>query len=102
MTYCVHLKSSTVVPPVPRTPVLLFLTQHLFRCLGLPEFCGRLARNLPKNTVEVGQRLETDVVSNFAHAPIRIKQLGLCSFDTYSTQILSKCQACRLLEHFAE
>lgn len=68
----------------------------------MPEFGGRLTRNLPENTVEMGQRLETDVVSNFAHSPIRIEQLGLCSFDTYSTQILGKCQACRLLEHFTE
>ena len=48
------------------------------------------------------QRLETNVVSNFAHAPIRIKQLGLRPLDSYSAKVLSKCQTRRLLEHFAE
>ena len=48
------------------------------------------------------QRLETDVVSNFAHPPIRIKQLGLRPLDSYSAKVLSKGQTRRLLEHFAE
>src|ERR1700758_4442445 len=50
----------------------------------------------------MGQRLKANVISNFAYSAIRIKQLGLCSFDTDSTQILGKSQARRLLEHFAE
>jgi hypothetical protein len=50
----------------------------------------------------MGQRLETNVVGNFAHPAIRIKQLGLRPLDSYSAEILSKCQTGRLLEHFAE
>ena len=63
-----------------------WLTRSCFRVFGPPEFCGRLTGDLPKNPIEIRQRLETDVVSNFAHPPIRIKQLGLCPLDSYSAK----------------
>ena len=50
----------------------------------------RLPDDLAENAIEMGERLETYVVGDFANAPIRIDQQRLCFLDPNSREIIGE------------
>ena len=55
-----------------------------------PEFSRRLAEDALERAIELGERLEPDVVSNFADAPARIQELGLGVFEADPRNVIGE------------
>ena len=66
------------------------------------ELRGGLAEGAFEHPIELGERLETDVVGDFADAPARIHELGFGVFQSDAGDIIGKRQARRFLKDLAE
>jgi hypothetical protein len=61
-----------------------------------------LSNNSFERPIELGERLETDVVSDLADAPIRMEQTLSRVFHAGSRDVVCEIQASRLVEDLAE
>src|SRR2546423_9242060 len=66
------------------------------------ELSRRLAEDAYEHPIELGQRLEPDVVSDFANAPAWIQQLGLRIFEADPRNVVGKFQSRRFFEDLAK
>ena len=68
----------------------------------MPIICRRSANDFAKDAVEMGERLETDVVSDLADTPVSVEQQRLGLFDPHPGEIIGEGQASSALEQFAK
>ena len=62
----------------------------------------RFAGNFFEHAIKMRERLETNLVSDFANAQIRVEQKILRAFDANPRDVFGKVEARALLEHLAE
>jgi len=67
-----------------------------------PILGGRLAELVPKDPAEVCERLEPDVIGDFARAQMGVQQKVFGVLHTYQGDVISEVQAGALFEHLAE
>src|ERR1700720_2095926 len=66
------------------------------------ELGRRLTENSLEGAIELGQRLETNVISNLADPPIRIQELSSRVLEPDARDVVGVFQAGALVENFAE
>src|SRR2546430_301162 len=80
------------------------------RRFGFPPACmklgaelgGRLPEDAFEHAIKLSERLEADVVSDFADAAAWIQELSLCIFQPNPRDVVGELQARGFFEHFAE
>jgi hypothetical protein len=74
-----------------------FAGREMFAKLG-----GRLAEDSLEGAIELGERLEPDVVSNLADPPIRIQQPVPGIFQAHACDIVGELKSRALVKNFAK